>query len=68
MFNPKLVNFCYSCIIDGSNDHKHINLEDAHYDLLAWLDEDPDMINSIGNPTPTEYRDCYNTILDSIAA
>lgn len=68
MFSANLLNHCYSCLIDGSSTRQHITTEDAVYTLLAWYEEDPDLIYSIGDPLPSEFRDCWNMVCDALAA
>ena len=64
----KLYNFVYSCQIDGGCEPHHITIEDAVYDLLAWAEEDPDIINDMGDPLPSEFRDAWNHVCDILAA
>ena len=62
MKQDELMNLCYSCLIDGTEDHAPITLEDASYTLRRWQEEDADLAQDTADLTAEEFMNAWNQV------
>ena len=60
MTNEDLMNLCYSCLIDGTGEHKPITLEEAEYTLQAWKEEGNELEEETKGLTAYEFMTAWN--------
>ena len=68
MKHDELVNFCYSCLIDGGGEHSPITLEEAEYTLRCWREEENELANDTADLTAPEFMSAWNSVYREIHA
>jgi len=62
MKREDLLNWCYSCLIDGGGEHEPITLDDAAYTLECWRTEDADVRKALEGVTPEAFMMAWNDV------
>ena len=61
-----LMNLCYSCLIDGTSEHKQITLEEAAYTLHCWKEEGNELAEEIKELTSYELLNAWNRVFSCL--
>lgn len=67
MKKAELMNLCYSCLIDGTGEHKLITLEEAEYTLKCWQDEGNELAEETKGLTAEEFMGAWNIVYTELS-
>ena len=60
MNHDDLMNLCYSCLIDGTSEHRPITLEEAEYTLQAWKEEGDELAEETKGLAAEKFMNAWN--------
>ena len=61
-----LMNLCYSCLIDGTAEHRPISLEEAGYTLQCWKEEGNELAEETEGLTADEFMKAWNQVFSCL--
>ncbi len=62
MNDGDLMNLCFSCLIDGTGEHKPITREEAEYTLKCWQEEGNELAEETEDLTAERFMDAWNQV------